>query len=219
MPEDICPTSPSTCKSGTLEVEAYSRDDTTKLATGKLLTIDNQIDQTTGTGKLKAMFDNSDNALWPNQFVNVRLLLETKKGATVIPAAAIQRGPQGATFVYVVKPDKTVEVRPHGLAHSGKRERHRHRSRSRASRSLPTDRTNCKAAAKLSRMSANSSPARATPRQTVRNRRAMSPSRLFILRPVATTLLMVGSCWWASLPTGNFRFPRLPEVDYPTIQV
>ena len=98
-------------KSRALEVDAYSRDDVTKLAAGKLLTIDNQIDQTTGTGKLKAMFDNADNALFPNQFVNARLLLETRKGVTVVPTAAIQRGPQGSSFIYVVKPDKTAEVR------------------------------------------------------------------------------------------------------------
>jgi membrane fusion protein, multidrug efflux system len=96
---------------GTLEVDAFSRDNQSKLATGKLLTIDNQIDQTTGTGKLKAVFDNKDNALWPNQFVNARLLLEIRKGSTVIPAAAVQRGPQG-TYVFVVKADSTVDVRP-----------------------------------------------------------------------------------------------------------
>jgi len=111
LPEDNLPTVARHMKDGTLEVDAYSRDDQTKLASGTLLTIDNQIDQTTGTGRLKAVFDNKDNVLWPNQFVNARLLLETKKNATVIPAAAIQRGPQG-TFVYAVKPDKTVEVRP-----------------------------------------------------------------------------------------------------------
>jgi multidrug efflux system membrane fusion protein len=92
-------------------VDAFSRDDQTKLATGKLLTIDNQIDQTTGTAKLKAVFDNKDGQLWPNQFVNADLLLETRKGSTVLPTAAILRGPQG-TFVYAVKPDKTVEARP-----------------------------------------------------------------------------------------------------------
>ena len=111
LPEDALPNVARHMRNGTLEVDAYSRDDTTKLASGKLLTIDNQIDQTTGTGKLKAMFDNRDNALFPNQFVNARLLLETRKGVTVVPAAAIQRGPQGSTFAYVVKADKTVEVR------------------------------------------------------------------------------------------------------------
>jgi membrane fusion protein, multidrug efflux system len=111
LPEDALPAVSKHMKNTPLEVDAYSRDDTTKLAAGKLLTIDNQIDQTTGTGKLKAMFNNVDNALFPNQFVNARLLLETRKGAIVVPAAAIQRGPQGSTFAYVVKADKTVEVR------------------------------------------------------------------------------------------------------------
>jgi multidrug efflux system membrane fusion protein len=112
LPEDALPRVSQHMRGGPLTVEAYSRDDATKVATGKLLTIDNQIDQTTGTGKLKALFDNSDNALWPNQFVNAHLLLETRKGAIVVPAAAIQRGPQGSAFTYVVKADKTVEVRP-----------------------------------------------------------------------------------------------------------
>jgi len=111
LPEDSLPTVAQHMRNGTLEVDAYSRDDQTKLATGKLLTIDNQIDQSTGTGRLKAVFDNKDNILWPNQFVNVRLLLEVHKNSTVIPAVAVQRGPQG-TFVFAVKPDKTVEVRP-----------------------------------------------------------------------------------------------------------
>jgi membrane fusion protein, multidrug efflux system len=111
LPEDVLPTVAQHMRGAPLPVEAYSRDDATKIATGKLLTIDNQIDQTTGTGKLKAIFENPDNALWPNQFVNTHLLIETKKGAIVVPAAAIQRGPQGGAFTYVVKSDKTVEVR------------------------------------------------------------------------------------------------------------
>ncbi len=111
LPEDNIPAVQEHMNKGQLAVDAYSRDDSTKLATGKLLTIDNQIDQTTGTGKLKAQFDNTDNALFPNQFVNVHLLLETRKNSTVIPAAAVQRGPQG-TFVYAMKPDKTVQVKP-----------------------------------------------------------------------------------------------------------
>ncbi|MGB8597701.1 MAG: MdtA/MuxA family multidrug efflux RND transporter periplasmic adaptor subunit [Candidatus Sulfotelmatobacter sp.] len=111
LPEDELPTVAQHMKNSTLLVEAYSRDYQTKLATGKLLTIDNQIDQTTGTAKLKAVFDNKDNQLWPNQFVNANLLLETRKNSTVLPTAAILRGPRGA-FVYAVKTDKTVEARP-----------------------------------------------------------------------------------------------------------
>ena len=111
LPEDQLPSVAQHMKKSTLEVDAFSRDDQTKLAVGRLLTIDNQIDPSTGTAKLKAVFDNKDSQLWPNQFVNADLLLETRKNATVIPAAAILRGPQG-TFVYAVKPDKTVEARP-----------------------------------------------------------------------------------------------------------
>ena len=111
LPEDQLQIVSKHMHQGTLPVEAYSRDDQTKLATGTLLTIDNQIDQTTGTGRLKAMFSNQDNMLWPNQFVNVRLLLETHNGSTVVPSVAIQNGPQGS-YVFVVKPDKTVEVHP-----------------------------------------------------------------------------------------------------------
>ena len=111
LPEDQLPEVSKRMKLGTLSVDAYSRDDQTKLATGKLLTIDNEIDQTTGTGRLKAEFANENDVLWPNQFVNVHLLLEVRKNSIVVPAAAVQRGPQGS-FAYVVKPDNTVEVRP-----------------------------------------------------------------------------------------------------------
>jgi multidrug efflux system membrane fusion protein len=93
-----------------LRVEAYDRDDTDRLATGTLLAVDNQIDQTTGTSRLKAIFDNKDDALFPNQFVNVHLLLEVQRNATVVPAAAIQRGPQG-TYVFVVNSGK-AQIRP-----------------------------------------------------------------------------------------------------------
>ena len=115
LPEDQLQTVSQHMQKGTLAVDAYSRDDQTKLASGKLQTIDNEIDQTTGTGKLKAVFDNKGNELWPNQFVNIHLLLETIKNAIVMPAAAVQRGPQGS-FVYLVKPDKTVTVRPVTIA-------------------------------------------------------------------------------------------------------
>jgi len=115
LPEDQLPTVSQHMAKETLQVIAYSRDDQTKLATGKLLTIDNQIDQSTGTGKLKGVFENKDDALWPNQFVNIRLLLEIRKNSTVIPAAAVQRGPQG-TYVFVTKPDNTVDIRPITIA-------------------------------------------------------------------------------------------------------
>lgn len=110
LPEDYIPQVMQHMRTAPLDVDAYSRDDRTKLASGKLLTLNNEIDATTGTNKYKAVFANEDRALWPNQFVNIRLLLETKQNATTVPAAAIQRGNQG-TFTYVVKPDNTVEPR------------------------------------------------------------------------------------------------------------
>ena len=96
---------------GRLSVDAYDRSGQNKLASGELLTADNQIDPTTGTFKLKAVFPNHDHALFPNQFVNVQLALDVRKDTAIVPAGGIQRGPQG-TFLYLVKPDKTAEVRP-----------------------------------------------------------------------------------------------------------
>ena len=95
----------------TLPLTAFDRSGTKKLAAGELKTIDNQIDTTTGTIKLRAEFANDDEALYPNQFVNVRLLVDTLKGATVVPSAAIQRGAPG-TFVYLLNDDQTVTVKP-----------------------------------------------------------------------------------------------------------
>ena len=94
-----------------LLVDALDRDGKTKLATGKLLTVDNQIDATTGTVKLKAEFANTDDKLFPNQFVNARLRVDTRHNAILIPMAAVQRGTQG-TFVYVVGQDRAVAIRP-----------------------------------------------------------------------------------------------------------
>jgi len=112
IPEDSLPQVLAKIKTGgRLPVEAYDREMKQRLAVGSLLTVDNQIDPTTGTVRLKAVFPNERNELFPNQFVNARLLVEVRRGATVIPAPAIQRGPQG-TFVYVVKVDRTATVRP-----------------------------------------------------------------------------------------------------------
>jgi membrane fusion protein, multidrug efflux system len=112
IPEDDLPSLETAMKaSPQLPVAAYDRDLKHKLADGTLLTTDNQIDQTTGTIKLKAAFPNTDNSLFPNQFVNARLLVNTLPNAILIPAAGLQRSQQGS-FVYIVKPDKTVEMRP-----------------------------------------------------------------------------------------------------------
>jgi len=91
-------------------VDAFDREGRTKIATGTLVAIDNQIDPTTGTVRLKASYPNTDDVLYPNQFVNARVLIDVLHEAVLAPAEAIQRGPQGA-YVYVVKPDKVVQMR------------------------------------------------------------------------------------------------------------
>jgi multidrug efflux system membrane fusion protein len=110
-PEDNLPQIEARLKSGaTLPVTVFDRANVKQLATGSLTTTDNQIDTTTGTFKLRASFANDDGALFPNQFVNTRLLVDTLKDAVLVPSAAVQLGPNG-NFVYVVKDDSTVTVR------------------------------------------------------------------------------------------------------------
>jgi membrane fusion protein, multidrug efflux system len=111
IPEDNVPALMKKLQAGeTLAVDAYDREAKNKIAAGNVTTVDNQIDATTGTIKVKAQFPNTDFTLFPNQFVNARVLLDVRRGASVIPAPAVQRGARG-TFVYVTKPDNTVSVR------------------------------------------------------------------------------------------------------------
>jgi multidrug efflux system membrane fusion protein len=112
VPEDNLPDIIQRVRAGaTLSVEAYDRANTRLLATGQLGTLDNQIDTTTGTVKLRAMFENPDEMLYPNQFVNARLLVNTMQGTIRVPVPAVQRGEPG-TFVYLINQDNTVTVRP-----------------------------------------------------------------------------------------------------------
>jgi multidrug efflux system membrane fusion protein len=111
LPEDQLPTIMERMHAGArLRVDAYDREMTKRIAQGWLETIDNQIDPTTGTVKLRANFDNRDGALFPNQFVNAKLLVEEKNGVTLVPTAAVQRNSQN-TYVFLVKPDSTATVR------------------------------------------------------------------------------------------------------------
>lgn len=111
IPEDSLPQVVQKLRAGAkLPAEAWNRDNSKKLATGVLVTLDNQIDNTTGTSKLKAVFDNNDNALFPQQFVNIRLLVDTLTNQLVVPPVAVQNGQQG-TFVYVVDENSKVHLR------------------------------------------------------------------------------------------------------------
>jgi multidrug efflux system membrane fusion protein len=111
LPQQDLPDITKGMAEGTLPVDAFGPDNKTPLDRGKVVVIDNQVDQTTGTVKLKGEFPNANLQLWPGQFVNVRVLIDTLRNVVVVPTAAIQRGPNG-TFVYVVKDDDTVTVRP-----------------------------------------------------------------------------------------------------------
>jgi len=115
LPEDQLQQVLAQSSKGTLKVDAFSRDDQSQIANGKLETVDNQIDVTTGTAKLKAVFDNKDGALWPNQFVNIHMQLSTTKGALVVPMAGIQRGPDG-NLAYVVGADQKITIQPVTIA-------------------------------------------------------------------------------------------------------
>jgi multidrug efflux system membrane fusion protein len=111
IPEDNVPAVTQKLRAGAqLIAEAYNRDKSKKLATGTLLTLDNQIDPSTGTSKLKAVFDNKDNALYPQQFVNVRLLVDTLPNQLTVPNVAVQDGQQG-TYVYAVDNDSVVHLK------------------------------------------------------------------------------------------------------------
>jgi multidrug efflux system membrane fusion protein len=111
LPEDALSVVGSALSAGTVTVEAMSRDGSKELDRGTVTLVDNQIDQTTGTIRLKAVFPNPQNKLWPGQYIDARVLVRTDRGALTIPSAAVQRGPDGM-FTYVVKADSTVEMRP-----------------------------------------------------------------------------------------------------------
>ncbi len=111
IPQDNIPRVQQRMNEGqALPVDAYDRDFKLKLAAGQLAAIDNQVDSLTGTLRFKAVFDNKDDMLFPNQFVNAKLLVDTRKNAIIVPSAAVQRGPNGI-FVYVVMEDETVDLR------------------------------------------------------------------------------------------------------------
>lgn len=111
LPEEDLPALSAALNAGPVQLDALSRDDKTELDVGTVALIDNQIDQTTGTIRVKATFPNAHNMLWPGEFVNARVKVRTVHGALVMPTAAIQRGPDGL-FTYVVRSDSTVEARP-----------------------------------------------------------------------------------------------------------
>ena len=215
---------------GPLAVDAQRPDSNAVIDRGALRVVDNQVDQTTGTVKLKAEFPNPGLALWPGQFVNVRLLIDTLKDVVAIPTGAVQRGPNG-TFVYVVKDDNTAAMRPIVVQKQDETQTVVKSGLTPPERVVTTGFVRLTDGSKVTIGSADGAPAAAAqaatrPAQwpTHRQRReadpaAMSVSSPFIHRPIATSLLgiavMLGGAlgyWW--LPVS-----ALPQVDFPTIQV
>ena len=226
---------------GALPVDAFGPDNKTVVETGELKVVDNQVDPTTGTIKLKAEFPNRDLQLWPGGFVNVRLLINTLKQVVVAPTAAVQRGPSG-TFVYVVQPDNKVAVRPVTVSQQDEVQAVIAKGLEADERVVTTGFARLTAGAAgdgdqrrggaVARRTSRAQPQRerrrggAAGRAALRGRSkreperaAMSVSTPFIRRPIATSLLafavMLGGWlgyWW--LPVSS-----LPQVDFPTIQV
>ena len=234
LPEDSLPSVAQQMAKGTLEVDAYSRDDQTKLASGKLLTIDNQIDQTTGTGKLKAVFDNKDNALWPNQFVNVRLLLEIRKDSTIDPGGGDSTGPAGNLRVCGEIGQDGRSAPGDDCLHPGQRFRHLPTECAPSEVVVTDGQDKLQQGSKVEIRTGGSNRRQAAAswgqprfgkscgrffRESSAFRNAMNPSRLFILRPVATALLMVAIMLVGIVAYRQLPVSALPEVDYPTIQV
>lgn len=232
LPESDIATVVQAQKAGKLlVVEAWDRTNSKKLSEGTLLSLDNQIDATTGTIKVKARFNNQDDALFPNQFVNARMLVDTEQNAVVIPTAALQMGNEGH-FVWVLNSENKVSkhlVTP-GIQDSQKVVI---RAGISAGDRVVTDGidrlTEGAKVEVVEAQSATTPEEKATSREYAKKEHAPDagvtpsstggPSRLFIMRPVATTLLMVaillaGIIGYRALPVS-----ALPEVDYPTIQV
>ena len=212
-----------------------------------MLTVDNQIDMTTGTVKLRALFDNKDSPLFPNQFVNIQLVVNALKDQIVMPNAAVHRGaPNGvtSTFVYLVN-RRQHRVRAAGDPRRGRRRacRHHQRASGRAMSSSPKAATGCgtahRSCCRPTRRNIRRPPRPDSARKRERRQRdngqrqrhtagnsrrhplaaRMNPSRLFILRPVATTLLMVAILVVGMIAYLQLPLSALPEVAYPTIQV
>ncbi len=220
-----------------LPVEAFGPDNKTIVETGVLKVVDNQVDQTTGTIKLKAEFPNRDLQLWPGGFVNVRLTINTLKDVVVVPTAAVQRGPRG-TFVYVVQPENKVAIRQVSLAQQDETQAVIDKGLDAGERVVTTGFARLTNGAEVAVTNAETDSGAergAGPAQSERRRgrgasstavgshapepAAMSVSTPFIQRPIATSLLAFAVMLGGWLGYWSLPVSSLPQVDFPTIQV
>jgi hypothetical protein len=207
---------------GDLKVQAYGADNVTLLSEGKLTVIDNAVDQTTGTIRLKATFENADERLWPGEFVDVRLILNTRPGVATVPQQTVQVGPNGY-YAYVIKAGRHGRApRGRGRLDAGRGRRHRQRAECRREgrrrRSIPADRRGASARfdPAAGRIGLNFSALfQAQPGKAAE----MNISEPFIRRPIATSLLMLGVLVFGIVAYGLLPVAALPKVDFPTIVV
>ena len=190
-----------------LEVEALPPNEEIAPATGRITFVDNQVDQTTGTIRIKATFPNSNRRLWPGQFVNVRVRLTSDPRAIVVPSVAVQAGPEGQ-YVYVVKDDQTVEMRPVVVARTAGAE------------------TVLKEGVKPGETVVTDGQLRLVPGSRIsikggqhREGRLMNLSALFIKRPITTTLITLGIVVFGVMSYRVLPVADLPAIDFPTISV
>ena len=195
-----------------LVADIFERADQKQIASGTLASLDSQIDPTTGTLKFRAILPNDDESLFPNQFVNVRLLVDTHKDVTLVPNTVIQRNDNGA-FVYLLQTNQTVAMHPITVGTTD----------GNVSEVDGLDEGDVVAADNFNRLTDG---AKVTIRSATggrgrgnRNNSAVNLSRQFILRPVATSLLMVAILLAGIVAYRQLPVSALPEVDYPTIQV
>ena len=222
IPEDSLPRVVPKVRAGNhLKVDAFDRDPAkpTLLDTGSVLTLDNEVDPTTASVKVKAIFQNAHDALFPNQFVNVRVLVDTLSKVIVVPSAAVQRGPQ-ATYVFVVKPDNTVDMRTVTVQLTEGDDTVVSKGVNVGEMVVTDGLDKLQPGARVqvrSGAAPTAAPAAATPpgvpacRRT-QGRTAVNLSRPFIRRPIATSLLMAGLLLVGALAFGcNSRCRRSPK--------
>jgi hypothetical protein len=195
---------------GTLTVEAVAPNDDRPASTGRINFIDNAVDPTTGTIKVKGTFPNSDRRLWPGQFVNVKVTLTSDPRAVVVPSNAVQAGQQG-TFVFVVKQDQTGRAPPVTVART-RGDESVMKSGVQPGETVVTGRSDSSRARQPRQHQVG-------PRRSRAKGGVMNLSEIFIKRPVTTTLIVIGIMVFGVMSYRLLPVSDLPAIDFPTIQV
>ena len=207
VPEAQLPVLKRYMREGSLKVQAHAANDDGDPSTGRITFVDNTVDPTTGTIKVKGTFSNEDHRLWPGLFVNVVVTLTTDTNAIVVPAVAVQAGQQGS-YVFVVKPDQTVDIRPVTVARQNGNESVIQSGLQRGETVVTDGQIRLVPGSRISVKNGNGA-----------RSYAMNLAALFIRRPVTTALIMLGIGVFGIMAYRLLPVSDLPNVDFPTIQV